>query len=497
MKKFCLIIATIVLSLMGATLRAESNSEESQIVTFEMNDDSDASKGLKYTLELYPKEILLGDVVYLATYVENVSDETFKDFPDIGEFAIGKHFIARVKISSDALPQKRSRQSKDYAWSPESEYEKYYFAKRPKKDFSAGEKRLCEMTAIEFPPLEDWEKPFWTNLRENLTSEGVVCQLQITCRFPYDANDRYDDVSSSSSNFRNVTASEWGEYRFLEKTVTQEILIKPRPENETNVLDKWYNYTPEKMFPIVDLAGERDGIMSGKKYVDPLRLTKADKESFKEYYIDVGGQKYDPCHFIRTGFRKPSVPNNPTELDGWQNLDDKMCDGTMRDEVRLTRLLLEYYSADETKTEQTKKELIDWLESLPDPQRVVFLDFIVKEGVVYFYQTSFADKSLALLRDVCDLLPEPLKTRVLNFEKRVPTPEELADGSKETPDGFRVWTYVGPLGQEKIWAKFIRYRERIDVYLEFRDGSSDFLYSSQFSDEDKNYIREKQTNAQQ
>ena len=209
MKKYNLFLSVILLSLTSGVLHAESLQEESQVVTFEMNDESDESKGLKYTLELYPKEILLGDVAYLATYVENVSDETFKEFPDIGEFAIGKHFIARVKISSDALPQKRSRKSKDYAWSPESEYEKYYYAKRPKRDFPAGEKRLCEMTAIEFPPLEDWENPFWTNLKENLTPEGVVCQLQITCRFPYDANDRYDEVSSSSSNFRIVTASKW------------------------------------------------------------------------------------------------------------------------------------------------------------------------------------------------------------------------------------------------------------------------------------------------
>ncbi len=489
MKKLNIIIATIVLSLMGATLRAESNSEESQIVTFEMNDDSDASKGLKYTLELYPKEILLGDVVYLATYVENVSDETFKDFPDLGERQIGKHFIKRINISSEDIPQQKSRRSKDYAWIPESETEEYDYHNLPKRDLPAGEKRLCELAAIEFPPLEDWENwenPFWTNLRENLTSDGVVCQLQITCQFPYNANDEYDDVSSSSSQVRILRHSQWGIYRFQDKTATQNIVVKPRPEKETNVLDKWYNYTPEELFPA--------DTKTGNKGFDDIHRRKVDDE----YFIVVNGLKYDPCRFTRTGFRKPSIPNNPTTLEGWRNLDDKMCDSTMRDEVRLTRLLLEYYSADETKTEQTKKELIDWLTSLPDPQRVVFLDFIVKEGVVYFYQTPFADKSLDLLRDVFDLLPEPLKTRVCDFEKKVPSPEELADGSKETPDGFRVWTYKGQIGKEKIWAKFVqRYRDEKDVCLEFRDGSSEALYSSQLSDEDKNYIREKQKNAQQ
>ncbi|MBR4750273.1 MAG: hypothetical protein IK077_00780 [Thermoguttaceae bacterium] len=488
MKKLNIIIATIGLSLMGATLRAESNSEESQIVTFEMNDDSDAPKGLKYTLELYPKEILLGDVVYLATYVENVSDETFKDFPDLGERQIGKHFIKRINISSKSLSEEGawSLILKDYAWIPESETEEYDYWNLPKRDLPAGEKRLCELAAIEFPPLEDWEKVLWLCLKENVTSDGVVCQLQITCQFPYNANDEYDDVSSSSSQVRILRHSQWGIYRFQDKTATQNIVVKPRPEKETNVLDKWYNYTPEELFP-------RD-TKTGNKGFDDIHRRKVDDE----YFIEINGLKYDPCRFTRTGFRKPSIPNNPTTLEGWRNLDDKMCDSTMRDEVRLTRLLLEYYSADETKTEQTKRELIDWLTSLPDPQRVVFLAFIVNEGVVYFCQTPFADKSLDLLRGVFDLLPEPLKTRVCDFEKKVPSPEELADGSKETPDGFRVWTYKGQIGKEKIWAKFVqRYRDEKDVCLEFRDGSSEALYSSQLSDEDKNYIREKQKNAQQ
>ena len=78
MEKICLIIATIGLSLIGATLRAESNSEESQVVTIVINDDSEEAKGLKYTLEIYPTEIYFGDVVYFASYIENVSDEVRK-----------------------------------------------------------------------------------------------------------------------------------------------------------------------------------------------------------------------------------------------------------------------------------------------------------------------------------------------------------------------------------------------------------------------------------
>ena len=458
MKRLLIWSATFFLTLTCGISRAEYVSEEPQKITIDLKDADDNSDRLKHTLEIYPKELLLGDVVYLASYDENTSNETLKDYPDLGAFSVEEHFVRRVKLSSSQL-------TNEYVWSPEGA-ERNHYEEFPERDLPPGEKRLSQAGAFEFPPLEDWEAPFWRELKEKLTPEGIVCQLQITCCFYVQENEDRDN-----------------EYRT--KTVTLNIVVKPRPEKETRVLDKWRNYTPEKMFPLMEYVGKLDGIMCGKKYVQPFHLTEEDMESF----LLIDGQKYDPRHFIRTGFRKPSIPNNPTTLEGWRNLDVKMCESTMRDEVRLTRMLLEYYSADETKTEQTKKELIDWLTSLPDPQRVVFLDFIVKEGVVYFYQTPFADKSLALLRGVFNLLPEPLNTRARNFEKRAPTLEELAGEGKNLPESFRLWTYNGPIGKETIVAKLIRTVGESEVRMEFRDGSADNLRFDCFSDRDKEYIR--------
>ena len=173
---------------------------------------------------------------------------------------------------------------------------------------------------------------------------------------------------------------------------------------------------------------------------------------------------------------------------------------------------MEYLTADEgEKTEQAEKNLLDWLNALPDVQREFFLRKIVNEGYSFFHQTPFADKNRALLRALYDSLDDNCQLRVYEFEKDIyhatslvppkgryirPSPDEmLEDRSEETAkanasDGWRVWVYYGQVHKEKFAAKLLRFDGMLNqVYLRTQRGElrRDL---NRFSKEDQEYILE-------
>ena len=211
--------------------------------------------------------------------------------------------------------------------------------------FESGERKTGFSAIIDSPPLEDWNDPFWKELREKMTPEGIRC----TISFKYDTflAGKLDDIS-----------------------VSQEVVVKPRPNEELTLLEKWYEKTPKESFPV------RRG-----KYKVPIEdfITHSSGSSIK-----VGDKKFSPWRWIRAGNRKPSDPNNPTTLKGWRELETQLSPSVMRDEVRFTRLQLEYYSASsQSKREEARKELVDWLHSLPQAQRVSMVSSLKSKGNLF------------------------------------------------------------------------------------------------------------------
>jgi len=104
--------------------------------------------------------------------------------------------------------------------------------------------------------------------------------------------------------------------------------------------------------------------------------------------------------FVRLGNRKPSDPNNPTTLAGWRELEASLVPSTMRDEVRLVRLQLEFYAASAGEdSAQAKKYLLDWLKSLPTPQRVVMAASLVYNSM-RFRGTTLQTRNQELVRAI-------------------------------------------------------------------------------------------------
>ncbi|MBR5758693.1 MAG: hypothetical protein IKX88_08870 [Thermoguttaceae bacterium] len=345
-------VLTAVLALVGGfpcENPVYSQSKEPTVVEAADVDNPD----LKLTLEIYPTEIYFGDVVFFAARIENVSDKTIEHCLDYGSLPDYINYLGVVRITAPQLEQ-------EYLWRPENTTGSTACYVVQSKDLPPGEKRLAGKAAVEFPPLEDWNDPFWKELREKMTPDGIVCQFQVAQRY---------------------------EIRSVKRKVvfSQDILIKPRPEEETALLEKWFNNTPQNLFP--------EG--NGSERLSNIHSFGRDDGGF----IVVDGKEYNPKHFVRTvTFKKPFIPNNPTTLEGWRELDSKFCDSTLHDEIKYARLLLEYLAAEEGEaTKQTKKELTDWIDSLPMFQRQFFFNSLVKESFWFYDGTPFAQKSRRLM----------------------------------------------------------------------------------------------------
>ena len=299
------------------------------------------------SVEIYPKEIYLGDAIYLALYYENRSSQNVSISRIYG---IDEYPNNKFRLSSPSLPGA-------YSWMQELRSTALLSSMRELRTLEPGQKYLETRAALEFPPLEDWNAPFWKELRAKIPEEGIVCTLHI----------------ADGAKF------------------SQEILVKPRPGNETALLEQWYNATPETLLPRID--GKRK-VPYGDWFLDAKSKSS----------IKIKGKKYHPWFFIRFAHRKPSDPNNPTTLEGWRELEASLAPSTMRDEVRFTRLQLEYYAAG--KGEASKRavaELVDWLNSLPKVQRDVMKASILSMRHE-FEESSLRDEYRALTRALDDAL---------------------------------------------------------------------------------------------
>ena len=314
----------------------------------------DAPYPIRHSVEIYPKEIYYGDTIYVVSADENVSSETIKSIKD----------DSRKHIAIDLCrPISYPKSTEEYDWLPE-----YQTTARKKlrtfyRDLAPGEKWLQNRFFIEFPPLEDKEKPFWKELEKSIPPTGVRIPLRITTGFDY--------IQHKGERITVIT--------------DVEILVKPRPASEMALLDKWYNNTPEKTFPKV--VGNRK---------DPHECSlRANKKS----WIKIGWHSYDPWLFVRLGNRKPCDPNNPTTLNGWRKLEASLTPSTMRDEVRLVRLQLEYYCAEPgVKSDLAKQELDQWLKSLPTPQQAVYMSFLKDKQKSFKYDApALAKKNMELI----------------------------------------------------------------------------------------------------
>ena len=304
---------------------------------------------IRYRYKVYPTEIALGDPLYVVQEAENVSGEELNVYAE-----------PNAHIYGATLRLENGREFKQIYEELETFPPDYVVLSQP---LAPGTTLRAGLSALEFPALEDWEKPIGQELRNALqegdkTSLTLVLSLQRVYK-------KYDREFQLGATPKPVSP-------YDENVVTEiPITLVRREPKEAQRLEYFYRQTPPNVFP----RRLRDEAKFPPQFEDHPNLSARFGHalfSSGKSDIRIGGRCYSPWFFVRYGNRKPSDPNNPTTLDGWRKLEAEFAPSTLRDEITLTRLQLEYYDAAEGEaSDAALKTLVDWLSQRPEPQRVV------------------------------------------------------------------------------------------------------------------------------
>ncbi|MBR4976379.1 MAG: hypothetical protein IKY61_04940, partial [Thermoguttaceae bacterium] len=375
---FMLVVALLNVSLVFANspLGSAGAFSNDEVVTVATPPHKAEHPEVERFLALYPKEIYLGDPVYVVVYNYNASTETIAKFPAAFSYGLAIGAFDGT-VACDVC-------NEIYRFAYEHETSAESMKVTPVKPLLPGELRPWNVQILEFPPLEDWDDPFWKTLRANLegaTSQSVTCRL--TLKVPHYSLD--------------------GAFERL--PVEFELVVKPRPTSgrfsETLWLDEWKRITPEAIF------AKRIQKNGGYVKLPPFGVLRSCVSD-----IFIKERLYDPWAFVRRGNRKPSDSTAPQSLEGWRSLEARFQPSTLRDEITLTCLQLEYYKADEGEaSDAALKALLEWLAQRPIPQRLALTQALLEKKWRFVY-TDLKEKNAVL----CDALTSALPVETPNSD---------------------------------------------------------------------------------
>jgi len=220
--------------------------------------------------------------------------------------------------------------------------------------------------AINIPALEDIHTPFWEKHLMELPVEGKEFTLNVDLAF--------DGSPPRREAPRGV------------RILSQKILLKPRPEKEMAMIEQWYDKTSKELFPMPN------------KEKPTRKIPSQGFRTPKSEIIQVKGEKYSQWHFIRLGNRYPADPNAPETWQGWKELEESITPSTMRDEIRLTRILIQYC---DTKDTEVLEELKTWFAEMNETQRTCMARS-VHERAKYIYGTPLLIPFRDLYQTICE-----------------------------------------------------------------------------------------------
>jgi hypothetical protein len=182
---------------------------------------------------------------------------------------------------------------------------------------------------LQFPPLEDLNQDaFWEEIRKELKDnpEGIPLEFGIEFSGPY----------------RDFL------YHWRPR-LTQEVTVKLRSDKEMAMIDQWYRNTPKEFFP---------------KIIGENLILKVPSQDYDGMVKRIRANRLR--YFQTLGNRYPGAPNTPKTWQNWKKLEESITSSTMRDEIRLTRILIQYC---DTKNKKVLKELKEWFAGMNEVQR--------------------------------------------------------------------------------------------------------------------------------
>jgi len=207
-------------------------------------------------------------------------------------------------------------------------------------EIKPGDARAIGVLSINVPPLEDIKEPFWEKHLKNLSASDAKFSLCVTM------------ISYAKTNQRGVGDTHNSTLPF---TLEIPLVMKPRPEKEMTLIQKWHESQvnePRAFFPATQ--DNRKAGISGFKSEMPKNIVIKD-------------EKVSHWYFVRIGNRYPNYPDAPETWQGWKELEENLTPSTMRDEIRLTRILIQYCDAED---DAVLKELKDWFSNMNEIQRM-------------------------------------------------------------------------------------------------------------------------------
>ena len=304
----------------------------------------------KLIISTYPETISVGDSLYVAIECINPSQEFFVlSYPIWTDFFGFNQFTFNVTINGEiyrgAFESSRgTRPQTGSAWLV----------------VSPSTKKTIFVSEIQLPPLDDLHHPFWKKWCELLDQkiEGKVLTLDIEMLGLIPAGYGSDGYHTPKNDP-------------VPQRMSVDVKIQARPKMEMNLLNSWHDSTLLKgLFPIIqqreEVHNHTDNYRDNNIRKVPYGMLDVGETETNK--IVVQGERYSPWRFIRLGNRYPSDPNAPETWQGWKQLEESLMPSTMRDEIRLTRILIQYC---DTESSTVLKELKDWFDGMNEIQRTV------------------------------------------------------------------------------------------------------------------------------
>jgi len=310
-------------------------------------------------MQCYPETVMPGDSIYYLITAKNLHDESIY---------ILDYFMP---ISTDIQTRLKDIEGQEQSLFFESVTNIEFDRSVSFAEIKPGNFRIIGVLAICVPPLEDLKEPFWEKHLKKISVNGEKFLLCVTV----DSRGRLNEA----------------EVRPIPPIILEvPITIKPRPENEMVMIENWHEKTPQKLFPMP--PGQPTGERFQRKVPKDFMVPGSNVISLHGWNL-IYGKKYSQWHFIRFGNRYPADPNAPETWQGWKKLEDSLTPSTMRDEIRLTRILIQYC---DTKDEKVLTELKEWFNGMNEIQRTV----MVKNVHNLVQSCSRNEVLLPLFRDI-------------------------------------------------------------------------------------------------
>jgi len=311
----------------------------------------------------YPSELFFGDTFYCQITRKNPTEKPVWVNECLHVSVLGRPNGIRFVIATEGIEE-------NYTFVPEIYIYRRVGLALLTVPLPPGTS-LVASYPLEMPPLEAMAHPFWRKLREKMTHDGVKCVLSVTIPGRHLCATLKDRIPIEDRESEEKLVEYRDEYyQAIDFTAVfeHEIIIKPRPKKEQELLDKWLRDTPKLFLPPLS-----EGPF---KHTTEWWSSSQEMEEFERFgyrkstgdFINIDSRLYNPWCFIRDGNRKPPAPVCPTTLEDWVKLENSLEPSTMRDEIQLTRMLIDYLDAKGNVQIQKRQALVEWLKSLPEPQ---------------------------------------------------------------------------------------------------------------------------------